>query len=257
MGRFGSKILSYTPNYKERIADGGYGDIYKCNESEDIVIKLMQSSDNNSEGEFDKSVQKASKKHKNLMTIYGAKREGSLQMVYMEYLHGCDLFTYIENNSPLDISVIVKILEEIFVGIKYMHDKNIMHRDIKPENIYITKNRDIKILDFGLACKGTSSASVGTSGYIAPEMISGDEYDKKCDIWGLGVILYEMVENHFIYPGTYDKKIYFEHLKNKTEIEYNLSLWDSNLLHLCKSMLVYNPRNRIDIDECLRIIQKT
>ena len=90
------------------------------------------------------------------------------------------------------------ILKQLFLALKYLHStKNIMHRDIKPENILVSdydfsKNRVyIMLTDFGFACQSQGSdLNAGTPHFKAPEIIQGQEYDNKVDIWSAGCIAY-------------------------------------------------------------------
>ena len=81
-------------------------------------------------------------------------------------------------------------------GIAYCHSHGIVHRDLKPENILIDKEQDniLKLIDFGTASKYKKESEKmkglkGTSYYVAPEVIGGD-YDERCDVWSLGIIMY-------------------------------------------------------------------
>lgn len=96
-------------------------------------------------------------------------------------------------------------MKKIFLGLKYLHEKGVCHRDLKPENFLFSSNSEgseIKIIDFGLSryldeiseesdgIFGSELQTVcGTANYLAPEVIKG-KYDKRCDIWSLGVLLY-------------------------------------------------------------------
>lgn len=88
-------------------------------------------------------------------------------------------------------------MHEICVAVKYLHDLNIAHRDLKPENLLYTSpaaNAVLKLTDFGFAketfTKDTLQTPCYTPYYVAPEVLGPEKYDKSCDIWSLGVIMY-------------------------------------------------------------------
>lgn len=88
-------------------------------------------------------------------------------------------------------------MHEICVAVKFLHDLNIAHRDLKPENLLYTSpaaNGVLKLTDFGFAketfTKDTLQTPCYTPYYVAPEVLGPEKYDKSCDIWSLGVIMY-------------------------------------------------------------------
>lgn len=90
-----------------------------------------------------------------------------------------------------------QIMHEICVAVKYLHDSNIAHRDLKPENLLYTSphpNAILKLTDFGFSketfVKDTLQTPCYTPYYVAPEVLGPEKYDKSCDIWSLGVIMY-------------------------------------------------------------------
>ena len=120
---------------------------------------------------------------------------GCDMLIRMELLK--DLRSEIENERVFNQDDILKIGREICTALVLCHSKNILHRDIKPENIFFNNNGNYKLGDFGvsriLSAAPISKASTGvcTPEYAAPEQMSG-KYDKRVDIYSLGLVLYEL-----------------------------------------------------------------
>ena len=118
----------------------------------------------------------------------------------MEYAGNVTLKQYIENhiktnaNQFMEEEKVKNIVKQICLGLKEIHDSNIIHRDLKPENIFIDENNKLKIGDFGISkISKYAVTKKGTIGYMAPEMMFGDRYDNKVDMYALGCIIYELV----------------------------------------------------------------
>lgn len=99
-----------------------------------------------------------------------------------------------------------QIMHEICVAVKYLHDLNIAHRDLKPENLLYTSpapNAVLKLTDFGFAketfTKDTLQTPCYTPYYVAPEVLGPEKYDKSCDIWSLGVIMYILYVGYVLF----------------------------------------------------------
>lgn len=167
-----------------------------------------------------------------------------------------ELFTMSEEN-------IRNLVLDIMSGLQYIHKKGIMHRDLKPSNILIHKDKRAKIGDFGIArkCKispadGTLengfSQNVGTYPYVAPEVINSTVYDKKADLYSLGMILFEMY--HKMGSGMERIKI-MEKLRNLEFSELkNIPAKFSNIRNLVKSLLSHDPQKRETLERIIKLI---
>lgn len=117
----------------------------------------------------------------------------------MDLCEGGDLYSYIKEHGKLDEPEIFDLSYQLAMGLKYLHDQNVIHRDLKLGNILLKENKkDLKICDFGLAARLTDDKPerdtlCGTPNYICPEIINKQNYGKKVDIWSFGCILYSMV----------------------------------------------------------------
>ena len=127
--------------------------------------------------------------------------------IVAEQLKGGELFERIINGQTLTEEKAAKTIRQILLAINYMHQKNIIHRDLKPENILFESkdNEDVKITDFGFAAffdpKDGLSLILGSPLYMAPEIVKGNYYNEKVDIWSIGVITYMLLSGRSPFPG--------------------------------------------------------
>ncbi|HXV60552.1 MAG TPA: protein kinase [Vicinamibacteria bacterium] len=136
--------------------------------------------------------------HPNIVTIYDfVEDEGRLYMV-MELLEGQDLKEIIKSGVPLTMEQILSFMEQVADGLGFAHSKDIIHRDLKPANIYVNKNGQVKILDFGLVHEASSDMTktgqvMGTPNYMSPEQVQGQKVEPCSDIFSLGAVFYEIL----------------------------------------------------------------
>ena len=112
----------------------------------------------------------------------------------MEFVEGESLRRVLNRFNALSARTAIKIASQICDGLREAHAQGIVHRDLKPENLMIDGSGNVKLMDFGLAhlvAEG-STAAVGTPSYMAPEQAQGAAVDQRCDIYALGLVLFEM-----------------------------------------------------------------
>lgn len=136
--------------------------------------------------------------HSNIVTIYDVGETDDIAYIAMEYLEGESLREMLDSGVVLPVDLIGRIAAQIASALNYAHENHVVHRDIKPANIMITPNRDVKIMDFGIAQIPTGSRTqagtvLGSPKYMAPEQVAGQPTDGRTDIFALGVVLYEML----------------------------------------------------------------
>lgn len=118
--------------------------------------------------------------------------------------NGC-LFLYIDCENGLGEDLSVRYLHQTALAIEYLHRNNVLHRDIKPENLLLDSGFNVKLCDFGSACRLAADAPrtslCGTYEYMSPEMINNPlhlGHTPKVDVWCLGVLFYEMLHGELI-----------------------------------------------------------
>ncbi len=149
--------------------------------------------------------------HPNIAQIFDFGHADESYFLAMEYVPGTNLHDVIEDHAmrhmKLPVDVVVRIVALAATGLDFAHhatdDKgsplNIIHRDISPHNIMLSKNGDVKLIDFGIAkaSVGLHSTKVGTLkgkyAYMSPEQIRGFVIDKRTDIYAMGLVLYELL----------------------------------------------------------------
>mmetsp|Transcript_31114 Transcript_31114/g.40028 ORF Transcript_31114/g.40028 Transcript_31114/m.40028 type:complete len:590 (+) Transcript_31114:17-1786(+) len=130
--------------------------------------------------------------------------------IVTEVAEGGELHDVIVNRTDQLEEVIAKhIAHSLLDAIAHLQDRNIAHRDVKPENILLRDrgelNGNILLCDFGFAskCNGKSlRKNCGSSAYMAPEVIKGDYYDFRCDVWSVGVTIYQMITGNKLFYGS-------------------------------------------------------
>ena len=213
------------------IGVGGMGEVYQAHDprlNRKVAIKVLQdefASDMNRMKRFQREVQiVGGLNHPNLVTVYDADINLSKPYLVMELLDGETLRQKI-NRSPISLKNSIEIAQAVSEGLSAAHCQGVIHRDLKPENIFLTKQGQVKILDFGLAKlpqlpKGyidsrtttvdivleehrtESGTLVGTVAYMSPEQVRGEAVDNRSDIFSLGIILWEMVTGCRPFNGT-------------------------------------------------------
>lgn len=143
--------------------------------------------------------------HPNIVTIYDAHEVDGLFYIAMEYIDGETLQAMMLERKALPTEKVIGYTKQICAGLDYAHAKGIIHRDIKPANMMITPQETVKIMDFGIAKTGAGLTSdgrvLGTPSYMSPEQVRGRPIDGRSDLFGLGVMLYEMVTGEKPFTG--------------------------------------------------------
>ncbi len=217
----GERIVNRRFVLKESLGVGGMGMVFRAldlrkEETGDtepyIAIKILTSEFNEHPQAFI-SLQREAKKsqllsHPNIIKVYDFDRDGDLVYLTMEELKGKPLDRLIKDNPaglPLDMAL--NVIRGISSGLAYAHQKNVVHADLKPENVFVTKEGEVKLIDFGIARILTRLDEEGnyirqydadeiiglTPAYASLEMLNHKAAIPSDDLYALGAICYEVL----------------------------------------------------------------
>jgi Tol biopolymer transport system component len=209
----------------ELIGAGGMGEVYRAHDSKldrDVAIKVLPealAADPVALARFEREAQAvAALSHPNILGIFDFGVDGGAPYAVMELLEGQTLREQL-GGGPLPPRKAVEYALQIAAGLAAAHARGITHRDLKPENVFVTRDGQVKILDFGLAKQRTTVAAgesvavtghvqtgpgtvLGTVGYMSPEQVRGREVDHRADIFALGAVFYELLAGRRAFQGT-------------------------------------------------------
>ena len=149
-------------------------------------------------------------KHKHIVQLYEVLQTPRHIFIIMEYCEGKDLLDYILTKNKLSEEESLKFFQQLINALFYLHSQNIAHRDIKIDNMLLDRNRDLKLVDFGLSTKypddNLLDQPCGTVVYAAPEVLQGKEYHGMlADVWSSGIALYGMLSGYLPFGEANDE----------------------------------------------------
>src|SRR5271167_517123 len=198
---------------------GGMGEVYRARDTRlgrDVAIKVLPEALANDADRLRRFEQEArtiaALNHPNILGIHDIGVHDGAPFLVSEFLEGQTLREKLVS-GPLPARRMIEYALGIAHGLAAAHEKGIVHRDLKPENVFVTRDGQVKILDFGLAklartesgpagavldnptlnSATTPGVVLGTVGYMSPEQVRGQAADHRSDIFALGAMLYEML----------------------------------------------------------------
>lgn len=229
-------MLKHQSNYKilDLVGQGQFGRVFAAVELDSgnlVALKELKTKQLSTSSFLRELTFLVALDHFNLVTCRALEHGQNERYLVMDYCEGGTLRSLLNNSSPLTLHQSLKLVIDILSGLKFAHDHNIIHRDLKPENILLkTSDRfyTAHIADFGIAKlkQEVDSQNIlgntGSPAYMAPEQFYG-EYSSNCDLYGVGIILYELVTGDRPFSGM-PKELLTAHLSQPVKIPANMPM---------------------------------
>ncbi len=202
--------------------------------------------------------------HPNVVRVFesGVAKESGAPFMLMEFVDGCTLAEMIQRRD-LSVPDAYWIFRQTVNALRMVHASEIIHRDIKPGNIMVKENKQIKLMDFGLAKTIDSDITlgqkaIGTPAYMAPEVFSGKlDYSDRYDIFALGVTAYEMFTGQKPFQGESFAEIADAIIKARPDNPRNINpALPTGLEHILGRMLAKKPLNRPNSAELCVLLEE-
>jgi serine/threonine-protein kinase len=209
---------------KSELGRGGMATVYRAFDpsfDREVAIKVLPREmlhDPQFRSRFEREIKLvAALEHPSIVPVYDVGEEDGQPYFVMRYMPGGSLSNLIEQGK-FSVQDTARIVEKIAQGLAYAHRKGIIHRDLKPDNILFDDNGDPFISDFGVAkfteAAGslTGSGVIGTPAYMSPEQAQGGEIDGRSDVYGLGVMVYQMLTGQQPYSADTPMGVVVKHI---------------------------------------------
>jgi serine/threonine protein kinase len=219
-------VISDRYEIENRLGSGGMSTVYKAKDTvleRTVAVKVLAehlSDDERFVARFRREALAVAKLvHPNIVQVYDTGIDDGRHYIVMEYIEGRSGAQILQSKVILEPEVTVDIGEQACAGLDYAHRHGIIHRDVKPGNLMIlggpaayseheAAEMTVKLADFGIAraaeqTRITQAGSVvGTAAYLAPEQARGEEATPACDVYALGVVLYQFLTGRLPYEGS-------------------------------------------------------
>ncbi|KAE9460690.1 hypothetical protein C3L33_07473, partial [Rhododendron williamsianum] len=181
--------------------------------------------------------------------------------VVVEYLPGGTLKKYLISNwrKKLAFKVVIQLALDLSRGLSYLHSKKIVHRDVKSENMLLDSRRTLKIADFGVARVEAQNprdmtGETGTLGYMAPEVLDGKPYNRKCDVYSFGICFWEIYCCDMPYPNLSFADVSSAVVKQNLRPEIPRCC-PSSVANIMRKCWDANPEKRPEMDEVVKLLE--
>src|SRR6267378_1150429 len=210
--------MDFGPRFRieQLLGAGGMGKVYKAFDKElsrTVALKTLLPelvSDHLLTQRFKQELLLASKiSHRNILRIHDLGEVDGVKFISMAFIEGKDLNQLLKEEGPFPLERSLKIARQLCEALDAAHSEGVVHRDFKPQNVLVGNNDQVYVSDFGLATSletakmgmTRTGAVMGTPRYMSPEQVEGKGVDSRCDLYALGLVLYEMVTGATPFSG--------------------------------------------------------
>jgi serine/threonine protein kinase len=222
----GKRIGAYQ--IVEQIGQGGMATVFKAYQpSMDryVAIKILPShftEDESFVGRFTQEARTLARlEHPHILPVHDYGEQEGITYLVMRYVQAGTLKDLIAREGPMALEEAARILGQVGRALDYAHSQGVVHRDIKPSNVLVDQRGDTFLTDFGIAklvaetAQFTASgAIIGTPAYMSPEQGMGKPADSRCDIYSLGVVLYELVTGRVPFEAETPLAVLLKHVND-------------------------------------------
>jgi eukaryotic-like serine/threonine-protein kinase len=214
------------------VGRGGMAEVYRARDirlDRIVAIKTLRTDlarDQIFQARFRREAQSAaSLNHPSIVAVYDTGEDMAtgvpVPYIVMEYVDGRTVRDLLQEGHRLLPERSLEIIDGVLRALDYSHQAGIVHRDIKPGNVMVTRNGDIKVMDFGIAramsdaqATMTQTAQViGTAQYLSPEQARGERVDSRSDLYSTGCLLYELLTGRPPFTGDSPVAIAYQHVR--------------------------------------------
>lgn len=191
--------------------------------------------------------------------LLGSYQNANFAFLVLQYVKGTELFDLIRlSEHGFSLTILRFISAQVILFLENCHSHNVIYCDLKPENVMVRDDGYIKMVDFGLSSRlkdknAKKQNACGTLQYYCPSKLQDEPYDLRSDIWTLGILMYEMVTNLFLYGGRTREEVLREVRTRKISYpEKSPAKENRDLQQLIASLLEFNPVARPTLEEIKR-----
>ncbi|MEU3280277.1 Stk1 family PASTA domain-containing Ser/Thr kinase [Streptomyces antibioticus] len=215
---------------------GGMAEVYLAHDirlGRTVAVKTLRvdlARDPSFQARFRREAQSAaSLNHPAIVAVYDTGEDYmdgvSIPYIVMEYVDGSTLRELLHSGRKLLPERTLEMTIGILQALEYSHRAGIVHRDIKPANVMLTRNGQVKVMDFGIArAMGDSgmtmtqtSAVIGTAQYLSPEQAKGEQVDARSDLYSTGCLLYELLTVRPPFVGDSPVAVAYQHVREEPQ----------------------------------------